>query len=98
MQKSENSVLRVAIAAGLIVAVILVIGTVLMGRGVANDTEAAIHSVSMLYLDELAGRREQVVAANLATNVRNLEAAVGLMDEHDTADDEHLQAFQTEIK
>ena len=98
MQKSENSVLRVAIAAGLIVAVILVIGTVLMGRGVANDTEAAIHSVSMLYLDELAGRRERVVAANLATNIRNLEAALGLMDERDTADDEHLQAFQAEIK
>lgn len=47
---------------------ILVIGGIWTGRSARSDTESAVHSVSLLYLDELAGRREQVVAANMQVN------------------------------
>jgi len=36
-----------------------------MGAHARQDTEEAVRSVSLLYLDELAGRREQVVEDNL---------------------------------
>ena len=32
-------------------------------------TESAVRSVSLLYLDELAGRREQVVSANMQQKI-----------------------------
>jgi hypothetical protein len=36
-----------------------------MGRTAGRDTEQAVRSVSLLYPDELADRREQVVENNL---------------------------------
>ncbi|MCR4838447.1 MAG: response regulator [Eubacterium sp.] len=44
---------------------ILIFGTLWMGSRAAKDSADAVHSVSLLYLDELAGRREQVVEKNL---------------------------------
>lgn len=43
------------------VAVILVFGTFWMGQSAKKDTDRAVRSVSLLYLNELVGRREQVV-------------------------------------
>ena len=98
MEKPDNNIVRAAIVAGFAVVVVLVVGTFWMGRSVADDTRKAVHAVSMLYLDELAGRREQVIAANLASNIRNLDVAISLMDESDTSDAAHLRAYQSEIK
>ena len=47
------------------VILILVIGTIWTGDRARQDTEESVRTVSLLYLDELAGRREQVVSANL---------------------------------
>ena len=62
---------KAALIGGVIVAVILVFGTMWMGRIAKKDTEDAVRSVSLLYLDELAGRREQVVASNLKNSIDN---------------------------
>ncbi|MBP3242206.1 MAG: hypothetical protein J6M92_16945, partial [Oribacterium sp.] len=56
----RSQLITVGIAGGIAVIMIMIIGTVIMGGAAHNDTERAIHSVSTLYLDELAGRREQV--------------------------------------
>ena len=57
-----------------------------------------MHSVSVLYLDELAGRREQVVADNLREKVNVIYTALDLMTEEDLSDSAHLQAYQANIK
>ena len=58
--KKQNSLLYAAIG-GLAVALILTFGTAWMGRQARRSTNEAVHSVSLLYLDELAERREQVI-------------------------------------
>jgi len=89
---------RFALAGAVIVAIILILGTLWNGESARRATDDAVHSVSLLYLDELAGRREQVVAHNLENNINNLQVAVGLMDKNDLSDAEHLQAYQSRIK
>ena len=82
----------------LIVALILLFGTMSTGRRASEDTKEAVQSVSMLYLDELAGRREQVVASNLQDSIENITIAVGQMTENDLQDIEHFRAFQARMK
>ena len=94
----KSYMLRMALIGGILVAAIMVVGTVLMGRSASKDTEDAVHSVSLLYLDELAGRREQVVAANLRANIRNFNVAISLLTDEDLSDMEHLQAYQSRMR
>ena len=94
----RNPYVTVGIAGGIAVVIIMLIGTIIMGGAAHNDTERAIHSVSTLYLDELAGRREQVVANNLQSEIKNLRVTLSLMTEEDLSDTEHLQAFQAKMK
>ena len=77
---------------------ILVFGTIWMGRQASRSAEEAVRSVSLLYLDELAGRREQVVADNLHDNVEVIQVAISLMTKEDLSDAEHLQAYQARMK
>ncbi len=93
-----NPFITIGILGGIAVIMIMIIGTMIMGGAAHNDTEMAVHSVSTLYLDELAGRREQVVANNLQSGIKNLRAALSLMTEEDLSDTEHLQAFQAKMK
>ncbi len=97
MDAKKNYMLRMALIGGIIVAVIMAGGTIWMGRSASKDTEDAVHSVSLLYLDELAGRREQVVAANLRSNIRNLNVAISLLTDEDLSDVEHLRAYQSRM-
>ena len=97
-EKKRAGIVPVAIIGGLLIAVILVVGTIWMGRSAETDTRQAVREVSLLYLDELAGRREQVVASNLKANIDNIQIAIGLMDEDDTSDIGHLRAYQARMK
>ena len=88
----------IAVTGIILVAVILVLGTVWTGHRANSDTENAVRSVSLMYLDELAGRREQVVEDTLNNNIGKIRTAVGLMTEEDLSDTEHLQAYQSRMK
>ena len=77
---------------------ILVIGTIWMGQSAKEDTESAVHTVSLLYLNELAGRREQVVESNLQNKVDVIRIAIDLMTEEDLSDKAHLEAYQKHMK
>lgn len=88
---------RITLIGSIAVLVILVVGTMLMGQDVRHDTEDAVSSVSLLYLDELAGRREQVVANNLSDNIRDMNIAIEMMDD-DLSDLDHLRSYQSDIK
>ena len=89
---------KIAIIGSLIVAVILVLGTIWMGHSAREDTEQAVQSVSLLYLDELAGRRERVVESNLQSKIRDINVAIELMTMDDLSDMEHLQKYQSRMK
>ena len=80
------------------VTLIMIVGTIFLSGAARSDTERAIHSVSTLYLDELAGRREQVVANNLQNRIRDLKVSLSLMTKEDLSDMEHLQAYQAKMK
>lgn len=87
-----------AVVGGLIVILVLVLGIIWSGQTAKRDTEAAVHSVSLLYLDELAGRREQVVAKNLKDRISDMQTALELMTEEDLMDEAHRQAYQKKMK
>lgn len=96
--EKKNRIVPFTILVVVIVAAILILSTYWMGRSANQATEEAVRSVSMLYLDELAGRREQVVATNLETSVNNMKDAVNLLDDENLSDMQSLQTFQAEMK
>ena len=93
-----KSTIITAVIGSLLFVLILTVGTMLTGFMAMNDTTSAVESVSLLYLDELAGRREQVVSANLSKSIDDINIALELMDEDDLSDIEHLQAYQARMK
>ena len=95
--KQVNTAVIVAIGA-LIITLVLVLSTIWTGRYASRDTENAVRSVSLLYLDELAGRREQVVAKNLQDRIADMRTALDLMTEEDLQDEAHRQAYQKKMK
>ena len=96
--RRKNSTVMIAVAGVIILAVILIGGTVLMGRSAQKDTTDAVRSVSLLYLDELAGRREQVVANNLKNNISVIDIAIGMIADEDLSDLDHMRAYQRNVK
>ena len=98
MEIRKKNTAKVAFIGTAIVLIIVIAGAILMGQAARRDTDRAIRTVSLLYLDELAGRREQVVAANLQNSVETIQIAVDLMTDEDLSDEEHLQAYQKRMK
>ena len=98
MERGRKNTALIAFAGVAAVMIVLVLGTVWMGRGAKRDTEEAVRSVSLLYLDELAGRREQVVAKNLHDRIGDMETALELLTKEDLSDSEHLQEYQRKMK
>ena len=96
--KRKNNIMVLAVIGAVIIAAILVLGTIWMGRTASKDTEKAVRSVSLLYLDELAGRREQVVEDNLNDYINIINMAIDMMTEEDLSDGDHLQAYQSRMK
>ena len=96
--KKRDLTIPVAIIGGAIVLLILVLGTTWMGQSAQRDTEEAARSVSMLYLDELAGRREQVVEENLQNNIDVINVAVTMIDKEDLSDLDHMRSYQRNMK
>ena len=98
MNNQRNNTTLIAFIGGIALVLILVFGTIWTGHNARTDTESAVRSVSLLYLDELAGRREQVVADNLRDKIDVIGTALELMTEEDLSDPEHLQAYQARMK
>ena len=98
MNTRKNSMAKIAVIGSAILMVILVLTTVWMGRSASRDTEDAVRAVSSLYLDELAGRREQVVANNLKDQIAIMQTALDLMTQEDLSDEAHRMAYQAKMK
>ncbi len=94
----KNNTAKITILCSLIIAVIMIMGTAWAGRSAKKDTDQAVRTVSLLYLDELAGRREQVVENNLRGNIQAIQIAISLLSEEDLSDKEHMEAYQFRMK
>ena len=92
VRKSRTSL--IVIIGSIILAVLMIVGTLWMVQSARQDTENAVRQVSLLYLDELSGRREQVVENNLQSRINTIQTAIDLMNEEDLSDAEHLAAYQ----
>ncbi|MBR0132239.1 MAG: response regulator [Lachnospiraceae bacterium] len=97
-EKNRRKTLYVTIIGTILIAAILILGTIWSGQKAKQDTESAVSAVSQLYLDELTERREQVVASALKRNISNLQTAVEMMTDEDLSDISHLQAYQARMK
>ena len=98
MNQERKRSIQTYILGVLVVLATVIIGTMLMDRQASKDTEEAVRKVSLLYLDELAGRREQVVEHNLEQNIETIRVAVDLMTDEDKSDLAHLQNYQARMK
>ena len=97
-EKQKKQTIGNAVAGGVIIAVILLVTTIWVSNGARNGTSQAVSRVSDFYLEELAGRRAQVVAEELRTNFSYMENAIAIMDESDLESQEALRRFFGRVK
>ena len=98
METKQRRTTGLKLIGGVILVLILLGGTIWMGQSAKKGTESAVRSVSQLYLNELAGRREQVVENNLQGKIDVILTAVDLMTEEDLSDKAHMEAYQRRMK
>ena len=98
MKVGQKKTLSIAVAGIALVIAIIVLGTIWTGRRAQKDTEEVAHSVSQMYLDELAGRREQVVEDNLQKNIDTIDITLGMINHEDLSDLDHMRNYQRNIK
>ena len=98
MERKKRNGLIISLLVATVSAIVLVGGTFLTGRSASQDTEKAVRNVSLFYLDELATRREQVVAAALSDYISDLDIALRLMEKDDLSSTENLQRYQAKMK
>ena len=96
--KRENRTVLVTVIGIAALMVILIGGMFLMAGDAQKDASEAARSVSMLYLDELAGRREQVVEDNLKRNINVIDIAMQMLTDEDLSDVENLRNYQRKVK
>ncbi|MBP0954306.1 MAG: response regulator [Oscillospiraceae bacterium] len=98
MRFTSKKTITVMVIGSVLIALIMILSTIWTGHMARMDAEKAVRAVSLLYLDELAGRREQVVDQTLRRNISDLKTAVEMMTEEDLSDMEHLQGYQARMK
>ena len=97
-ENTQGGTARVAVLGGIFVVTILILSILWVGRSTRRSTEEAVHSVSNFYLHELAGRREQVLEANLQRSISDIYGAIELADVSVFSSMERLQRFQASMK
>ena len=98
MKETKKFNVGIITVCSMVIIVLLVFSTLWVGQNTNKDTDKAVRTVSLLYLNELAGRREQVVENNLQGNIRTIQIAIDLLTESDLSDKAHLEAYQRRMK
>ena len=92
-EKQRRRVIANAVAGGIIIAVILLVTTIWVSNSSRTGTDQAVSKVSEFYLEELAGRRAQVVAEELRMRFSYMENAVAIVEDEDLESQETLRKF-----
>lgn len=87
-----------AITGGIMIAAILLVTMIWVSGGARIGTNEAVNRVSEFYLEELAGRREQVVSQELKNHFSYMEKAIGILKEMDLESQETLRGFLGVLK
>lgn len=97
-EKQRRQTIANAITGGIIIAVVLLFTTIWVSNSARSGTSQAVSRVSDFYLEELAGRRAQVVAEELRTNFSYMENAITIIEEKDLESEDTLRKFFGRIK
>lgn len=94
----KRSFLWTLLIGAAIVTFIVVGATLWMSTGARNATDQAVEKVSDFYLEELAGRRSQVVSSFLETLTEETERAIQLMKPVDLQSQDALRTYIGKVK
>jgi len=89
----KRSNLFIVLAGAVIVVLIVAAATLWMSAGARKATDDAVEKVSEFYMEELAGRRSQVVTRFFETKADQMERALALMSQEDLSSLEALRSF-----
>ena len=87
-----------AISGGVVIAAILLLTTIWASNEARTGTKQAVARVSEFYLDELAGRRAQVVSEELKNHFAYIENALDVLEPSDLESQESLRRFLGRVK
>ena len=77
----------------LLVILVITAATLWMSAGARNATDQAVSTVSTFYLEELAGRRSQVVSRFFESQAEQMQRAVDLMDDRVLSSQDALRQY-----
>lgn len=97
-ERQRKQTVVYAIAGGFIIAMILLITTMWVLNRARTGTSEAVNRVSGFYLEELAGRRVQVVTEELKNNFSYIANALEVLEDSDLKSQETLRKFLGKAK
>lgn len=97
-EKQKRQTITFAVRGGVFIAAILLVTTVWVSNGARVGTNQAVNRVSEFYLEELAGRRAQVVSEELKKNVAYMENALSIIEDYNLESQESLRSFLGKVK
>lgn len=97
-EKQKRQMAAYNFVGGIVITLILLITTIWVSSSARAGTNQAVNKVSEFYLEELAGRREQVVSWELKNNFAYLENALEIIEDSDLESQETLQNFLGKVK
>ena len=97
-EKQRKQTIAFAVWGGIVIAAILIITTVWVSVSARNSTSKAVNRVSEFYLEELAGRRVQVVSEELKNHFEYMENALSVLEESDLESQEALRRYLGKMK
>ncbi|MDE6760703.1 MAG: response regulator [Lachnospiraceae bacterium] len=97
-EKQKKQTIAYGIVGGIIIAAILLITTIWVSNSARIGTNQAVNRVSEFYLEELAGRRAQVVSEELKNNFAYIENALAILESSDLESQETLRGFLGKVK
>lgn len=94
----DKQTITFAVWGGMFIAALLLVTTIWVSNGARVGTNQAVNRVSEFYLEELAGRRAQVVSEELKNNVAYMENTLNIMEASDLESQESLRTFLGKVK
>lgn len=97
-KKQKKSTITFAVWGGIVVAVVLLLTTVWALHSARKTTNQAVAQVSDFYLEELAGRRAEVLSMELKNKFIFMENALSILDDTYLESQETLRSFLGKVK
>lgn len=97
-EKQKKQTITFAVRGGVFIAAVLLVTTLWVSNGARVGTSQAVNRVSEFYLEELAGRRAQVVSEELKRNVAYMENALSIIEDYNLESQESLRSFLGKVR